>query len=119
MDDHGTDGLLFSLIDGQGRYAQTVISSPEDEIDGFAVPHAASYKRDDHADIGEEDRMLPENFEASELAHDRPVNMIDQPARERYVPVGPQLPDIPLQKGIVEILREFDAQDAGAADGHV
>ena len=63
--------------------------------------------------------MTAEILESPELADERPVDVIDQPTRERHVPVRPELPDVSFEKGIVEILRELDADQAGATQGQV
>ena len=84
-------------------------------MEGLSVPHPTGHECDDHTEVGEEDRVTAEVIEAPELADDRPVDVVDKPARKRHVPVRPELPDVPFEKGIVEIFRELDAYQAGAA----
>ena len=94
-----------------GREPDAVDSTPDDEGPGRAVPETA----DEHDD----DQIDHRAAGAAPISAKRNVKIVAQPAGEADVPAMPEIGNVLLEVGEVEIERELVAQESRAGDRHV
>ena len=85
--------------------------APEHKGPGRTVPQAREHPH-------EEDVSEPLGL-AHPAAAQGDIQVIPEPAAQGHVPTPPELLNGAGEEGIVEILREFEAEDPAQADGHI
>ena len=113
------DLALLALVEVQGRDPQAVVGAPEDEVWRLAVPHPAGDEGHVHAHDGQQHGARAEELDVPELSHHGPVDVVDEPARQGHVPVRPEVADVLVAEGPVEVLGQWNPHEPGAADGQV
>ena len=91
------------------KYA--IVESPYDEIPAGSVPEAGQQEDDDLISVG-----LPP---AAAAPSQRDVYIVPEPGRQGYVPAPPEFPYGSGYIGIVEVLKEAEAEHLAHAYGHV
>src|SRR5258708_28823774 len=90
---------------------QSVIRAPHEEVDGGTMPESAQAEGDENVQRRSRGRRA--------RTAERDEDVVRNPLRKRDVPSSPKLGRIARQVRPIKILRNVDAEQAGAADGDV
>ena len=105
---HHSDGPLPPLYPPERGEEQRIVEAPGHERPVGPVPEA----REGEHDEGVACLVRPPAAEGD-------VEVVAEPVHERDMPAAPEVADAAGEEGRLEILRELDAQQFGAADGYV